>query len=145
MEVVRFHDPEGISVGNFATLGYAPHDEDLPKLDAKTRAAYMLYIAGGVAGNKFCGVTTIDSGADADRKALARVSEGSLEEVSDMAVRIINTHRRAFRQLMSLVRQRYVDGIARNRNIETGRHKLVTQKDLDKLFGEYISPDGENG
>lgn len=144
VEVVRFHDPEGISVGNFATLGYAPRDGDLPTLDVKTRAAYMLYIAGGVAGNKFCCVTTIDSGAEADRKALARVSEGTLEEVSDMAVTIINKHRRAFRQLMSLIRQRYVDRISKNRNIDTGRHKLVTQKDLDTLFSQYISFDGQN-
>src|SRR5260370_1852075 len=84
--VVRFHDPEGIRVEDFATLGYVPLEKDVPTLDAEARAAFMLCIAGGVAGNRFAGVTTIESGADADRNALARLTNQTLEEISEMAV-----------------------------------------------------------
>jgi hypothetical protein len=138
--VVRFHDPEGIRVEDFATLGYVPLEEDVQTLDAETRAAFMLCIAGGVAGNKFAGVTTIESGADADRKALARLTSQTLEEISDLAVAIINKHRRTFRQLISLIRIRYVNLITKNRDIETGRHILVTEGELEKLFSEYVKP-----
>lgn len=138
VEVVRFHNPEGISIGNFATLGFEPPDEDIPGMEPKVKAAFMLFIAGGVAGNKFSGLSAIGDGADSDRKSLARVTAMTLEEVSDQAVEIIRSHRRAFRQLVSLIRQRYMD-LMKNRSIETGRYKLVTQEDLDDLFGEYDS------
>src|SRR5262249_33184576 len=138
--------PEGgLRVGNFATLSYFPSDEDIPKLSPEVRAAFILQIGGGVAGNKFSGVTAIDpQGAEADRKQLARLTKESLEKVSDMALPIIKKHRRLFRQLVSLTRQRYTDRILRNRNIETGRHMLVTQEDLDRVFAEYISYGGQN-
>jgi hypothetical protein len=145
VEVVRLRDPEGIRVGDFATLGYAPPDDEIPAMNPELRAAFMLYIAGGVAGNKFSGMTKIGSEADSDRMALARITNKSLEEISDVAVGIINKRRREFRQLVSLIRQRYVDRITKNRNIESGRHLLVTQADLDKLFGECISSNSQNG
>ena len=134
-EVVRC-SPDVIRVGNFATLAFEPPDEEIVGMEPDLKAAFILFIGGGVAGNKFCGTTTIDSGADADRKSLARVTNMSLEEVSDQALKIFKSHRRPFRQLVSLIRQRYRD-LIRNRNIQTGRHTLVTKEDLDKLFFEH--------
>jgi hypothetical protein len=60
----------------------------------------------------------------------------SLVEVTDQAVDVIQSHRRAFRHLVSLIRQRHLD-LIKNRNIQTGRHKLLTKADLDGLFSEY--------
>jgi hypothetical protein len=139
VEVVRLPDGAGISVGNFATLSYSPPDEELPKIDPKLKAAYMLLVSGGIAGNKFAGLKTACQGADADRKELARLTNKSLEEIAEMAVGIIHKHRRTFRQLVSLIRQRFTERIWSNRNIQTGRHNLVIQEDLDKLFSAYIS------
>ncbi len=62
----------------------------------------------------------------------------SLEELSDQAAQIIKSHRRPFRQLVSLIRQRYMD-LVKNRNIQTCRYTLVTKEDLDRLFSEYSS------
>ncbi len=136
VEVVRFPDGKGISVGNFATLAYSPPDEEIPKMDAKIKAAYMLFVAGGVAGNKFDGLKSQCQGDAADRKELARLTTKSLEEIADMAVGIIHKHRRHFRQLVSLIRQRFIDRIWTNRDIETGRHNLLTQEDLEAIFGD---------
>jgi len=135
VEVERLPDGTGIIVGNFATLAYSPPDEEIPKMDPKLKASYILFVAGGVAGNKFDGLTTPCQGADADRKELARLTDKSLEEIADMAVGIIQKHRRHFRQLVSLIRQRYIDRIGTNRNIQTGRHNLVTQQELENLLG----------
>ena len=138
VEVERFFNPDGISIGNFATLAYEPTDEAIPGMDPELRAAYVLFIAGGVAGARFSGITTIDSGADPDRKELARLTTKSLEEVSDLAIGIIKPRRRAFRQLVSLMRQRYMD-LVKNRDIQTGHYTLLTEDDLDKLFSQYAS------
>ena len=136
----RFPDG-GAAIRNFATLGFAPPDEEIPGMDSKLKAAFMLFIAGGVAGNKFMGLTTIGSGAEADRKSLARLTDMSLEAVSDMALEIIKPKRRAFRQLVSLIRQRFTDRVLKNRDIQTGSHLLVTEEDLDKIFSEYTEVD----
>src|SRR5271165_951777 len=135
VEVERCN-PDAIRIGNFATLAFEPPDEEIPGMAPDLRAAFILFVGGGAAGSKFCGLTTIDSGADADRKSLARVTKMSLEEASDKALEIIKSHKRPFRQLVSLIRQRY-RGLVQNRNIQTGRHTLVTKEDLDKLFSEY--------
>jgi hypothetical protein len=141
VEVVRC-GPDVIRIGNFATLALEPPDEEIPGMEPDLNAAFMLFIGGGVAGNKFCGATAVDPGADADRESLARVTKMSLEEVSDHALKLIKSHKRPFRQLVSLIRQRYRD-LIRNRNIQTGRHTLVTKEDLDELFSEYVSAESE--
>jgi hypothetical protein len=137
VEIVRFPDGTGISVGNFATLAYSPPDEEIPKMDTELKAAYMLFVSGGLAGNKFA--ETACQGADADRKELARITSTSLEEIAGIAVEIIRKHRRKFRQLVSLIRKRFTERVWSNRNIQSGRHNLLTQEDLDKLFREYVS------
>jgi hypothetical protein len=60
-----------------------------------------------------------------------------------MAAGIIQKHRRKFRQLESLIRKRFTEQVWSNRNIQTGRHNLLTQGDLDKLFSEYTSARSE--
>jgi hypothetical protein len=139
VEVVRFPDGTGISVGNFATLSYSPPDEEIPKMDPTLKAAYILFVSGGVAGNKFAGLKTACHGADADRKELARLTDKNLEEIAEMAVAIIQKKRRAFRQLVSFIRQRFTDRVWNNRTVQPGRLNLLTQEDLDKLFSEYPS------
>ncbi len=58
VEVVRFPDGRGITVGNFATLAHSLPDDAIPNMDPKLKASYMLFVAGGVAGNKFDGLVT---------------------------------------------------------------------------------------
>lgn len=63
VKVVRFHNPDGIVSGISLLWGYAPPDEEIHGMDPKIKAAFMLFVAGGVAGNKFSGIETIGSGA----------------------------------------------------------------------------------
>jgi hypothetical protein len=134
VEVVRFPDGRGISVGNFATLACSPPDDAIPNMDPKLKASYILFVAGGVAGNKFDGLATACQGADADRKELARLTDKSLDEIAELAVAIIHKHRRYFRQLVSLIRLRYIERIVKNRDIQTGRHSLLSQEDIQGIL-----------
>ena len=136
VEIVRMPDGSGISVGNFATLAYSPPDDEIPKMDPKIKASYMLFVAGGVAGNMFDGLKTKCQGDAADRAELARLTDMSLEDLAEQAMGIIHKRRRHFRQLVSLIRQRFIDRIWNNTNIQTGRHNLVTQQDLDDFFSK---------
>lgn len=113
-------------------------------MDPKLKAAYMLFVSGGVAGNMFADPKTACQGADADRKELARLTSESLEDVAKMAVGIIHKRRRAFRQLVSLICRRFTERVWNNRNVQTGRLSLLSQEDLDKLLGEYPSAEKEN-
>jgi hypothetical protein len=56
---IRTESVSGISL----LWGYAPPDEEIHGMDPKIKAAFMLFVAGGVAGNKFSGIETIGSGA----------------------------------------------------------------------------------
>jgi hypothetical protein len=134
VEVVRMPEGTGISVGNFATLAFSPPDSEIPKMDPKLKAAYMLFVAGGVAGNKFDGLKARCQGDAADRAELARLTNKSLDEIAEQAVGIIHKHRRNFRQLVSLIRRRFVERIWTNQEVQTGRHNLVTQEDLEAIF-----------
>jgi hypothetical protein len=136
VEVVCLPDGGGINLGNFATLGYSPPDEEIPRMDLELKASFMLYIAGGVAGNIFDGLKTKCKGDDADRAELARLTKTSLEELAGQGVGIIQKRRRHFRQLVSLIRQRFTERIWTNSKIQTGRHNLLTQQDLDDLFSK---------
>ena len=137
VEVVRLPDGTGINVGNFATLAHSPPDEQIPDMEPKLKAAYMLFVSAGVAGNKFAGFKTACQGADSDRKELARLTDKNLEEIGELAMQIIRKHRRAFRQVVSLIRKRFTERVWNNLNVQTGRLNLVTQEDLDRLFSEY--------
>jgi hypothetical protein len=134
VEVVRY-EGNMISVGNFATLTYEPPDEEIPRLEPKVRASYMLFVAGGLAGQKFEGRTST-AGIEQDRKQLARLkTDKTLEELAEMGVPIIQGHRRVFRQLMSLIRQRYMD-LMKHQELQTGRYHLLIEEDLDAIFAQ---------
>jgi hypothetical protein len=139
VEVEWLPDRSGISVGNFATLSYSPSDEQIRTIDPEHKAAYILLISGGIAGNTFAGLRTLCQGADADRKALARLTDVGLEEIAESALEIIGKRRRAFRQLVSLIRQRFTDRVWKNPNVQAGRLNLLTEEDLDRIFSEYAS------
>jgi hypothetical protein len=139
VEIEWLPDRSGINVGNFATLSYSPSDEQIRTIDPEHKAAYILLISGGIAGNTFAGLQTPCQGADADRKALARLTDMSLEEIAESALEIIRKRRRAFRQLVSLIRQRFIERVWKNANIEAGRLNLLTEEDLNRLFSEYAS------
>jgi hypothetical protein len=143
VEVVRQPDGRGISVGNFATLAFSPPDEEIPNMNPKLKASYMLFISAGVAGNRFAGLKTPCQGADSDRKELARITDRSLEEIAEMPMQIIQSHKRAFRQLVSLIRRRFTERIWKNLNVPAGRVNLISQEDLDNLFSEYTSAASE--
>jgi uncharacterized membrane protein len=99
------------------------------------RARYMLFVAGGVAGQKFVGREGTGEGANADRKELARINpQQTIEQLAEMALPLIHKRRRVFRRLMSALRERYVTRVAENREIRTGRHILLDQQDLDTIF-----------
>jgi hypothetical protein len=132
IEVVR--DPKGLSIGNLATLGIEPTDEAIPKMSPEARAAFMLFVAGGVAGNRFCGLSIVGEGADSDRRTLARITDKPLEEIAILAVAIIETRKRLFRRLVSVIRERLA-ALMKNSNLQTGRHTLLTEEDLDDIFG----------
>ena len=51
--IERMPEGKGIIVGNFATLSYSPSDDQIVTMDATTKASYMLFVAGGLAGNLF--------------------------------------------------------------------------------------------
>jgi ATP-dependent protease HslVU (ClpYQ) ATPase subunit len=103
-------------------------------MDPKLKASYILFIAGGVAGNKFAGLATDYQGAGPDREELARLTDESLEKVAEMAVAIIHKHRRHFRQLVSLIRLRYTERILKNRDVQTGRVSLLSQEDIQGIL-----------
>ena len=124
-------------MGNFATLSVEPPDEAIPKMPSDARSMYMLFVAGGVAGQKFVGREGTGEGANADRRELARINpQQTIEELAAMAVPLIHKRRRVFRRLMSVPRERYVTRIQKNRDIQTGRHNLLNEQDLDAIFAE---------
>jgi len=144
IEVVRLPNNQGIQVGNFATLSYDPPDEELPTLQPKVRAALLLIIAGGIAGQMFARIQVSGDGANDDRRRFDRLkspnSTETLESVAKQAQPIFHRDRLHFWQVVALLRARYVERITSNRDIQTGRHNLVTEQDLEAIFGDKPQP-----
>jgi hypothetical protein len=135
VEVVRYEN-NMFSFGNFATIADVPPDEDIPGLEPKVRASYMLFIGGGLAGQRFEGRSST-AGADLDREELTKFTpDTTLEGLAEMAVDIIRGHKRAFRQLVSLIRQRFMDLMKNGNKLQTGRHLLISEQDLDAIFAQ---------
>jgi hypothetical protein len=65
------------------------------------------------------------------------LTKTSLEEIAEMATGIIQKRRRTFRQLVSLIRQRFTELIWNNRDVQFGRVNLLTEEDLVNLFREH--------
>ncbi len=98
-------------------------------------AAYKLFVAGGLAGNRFAGVPAADESLQSDRKTLSRVGTESLEELADAAVKIIYGRRRIFRRLNSLIRQRFLNLMADDA-LKTDCYTLLSQQDLIDIFSK---------
>ncbi len=127
--------PDGrIAIGDFATLVYSPPDEEIPNMEKKLKASLMLLTAGGVAGNIYVG-QKVGQGADADRKELARLTNKPLEELAEMAQPIIHKRRDAFRQLMSRIKEAFLEKL-NDPTLQTGRHNLLTEQDLEAIYYE---------
>lgn len=131
VDIVR--NDEGTMIGDFATVSIEPPDEEIPRTPPKLLAAYKLFVAGGLAGNRFASVPAADESIQSDRKKLARVGNEKLEELADMAAKIIDGHRRKFRRLTSVVRQRFLD-LMDDSSLKTGQHTLLTQQELNDIF-----------
>jgi hypothetical protein len=131
VNIVR--DDRGTMIGDFATLSVEPPDEEIPRTPPKLLAAYKLFVAGGLAGNRFASVPAAEESIQSDRKRLARVGTESLEEVADMAAAIIEGRRRKFRRLISVIRQRFLDLMSSN-NLQTGPCSLLNEQDLNDIL-----------
>lgn len=129
--VIR-HPDGGIIVGDFATRGFSPPDDQIPGMDAKLKASYMLCVAGGVAGNIYVG-QKVGEGADSDRKELARLTNKPLEELAEMALPLIHKRSEVFNLLVSRIREAFLEKM-KDRNIQTGRHTLLTEQDLETIY-----------
>lgn len=125
----------GITVSDFAAIACDVPDDQIAEMDLELKSAFILLIAGGVAGNRYLGKTTTGQEADSDRKALSRFTNQSLEAVAEMAVELIHTRRRAFRRLISVIRKRF-EILIHDRNLQTGRHLLLTEQELDAVISK---------
>ncbi len=99
------------------------------------KAGFALFVAGGVAGNKFDGLNEITEGAASDREELQRFTDRSLEEVSEDALLILTEQRRRFRRIKSVARQRFQD-LVKDSSLQTGRHTLLNEADLQGIFNK---------
>lgn len=144
VEVVRLPNDQGLQVGNFATLSYDPPDEELPTLQPKIRAALLLIIAGGIAGQMFARIKIPSDGANDDRRRFDRLkspnSAETIESVAKQSQGIFFRHKLHFWQIVALLRSRYAERIINNREIQTGRHNLATEQDFDGIFGDSPQP-----
>jgi hypothetical protein len=126
---------EGLKVGDFATLAEDPPAAEIPKMSEELKTAFQLFVAGGVAGNKFNGLEEISPGAVSDREELKRYTQESLEEVSETALLIVQERRRVFRRIVSVARQRLRD-LTKDPQLPTGRYTLLNERDLAAIFAK---------
>jgi hypothetical protein len=144
IEVVRLPNNQGLQVGNFATLSYDPPDEELPTLQPKIRAALLLIISGGIAGQMFARIKIAGDGANDDRRRFDRLkspkSTETIESAAKQSQRIFFRHKLHFWQIVALLRNRYAERIINNREIQTGRHNLATEQNFDATFGDSPQP-----
>lgn len=133
VDIVRNGQETGI--GHFRTLSIGPSDEAISITPPEFMAAYKLFVAGGLAGNRFAGVPAADESLQSDRKTLSRVGTESLEELADAAVKIIYGRRRIFRRLNSLIRQRFLNLMADDA-LKTDCYTLLSQQDLIDIFSK---------
>lgn len=135
MYVMIRRGERGHEVGDFATEAEDPSNEQIAEMDEVLKTGFALFIAGGVAGNKFEGLDEITPGAESDREELQRFTDKSLEEMSEDALLIVKEQRRVFRRINSVARQRFQD-LMKNADLPTGRHMLLNQADLQSFFSK---------
>lgn len=135
MYVMVTRGERGYEIGDFATESEDPSTEQIAEMDEALKKGFALFIAGGVAGNKFEGLDGITPGAASDREELQRFTDKGLEEISEEALLIVREQRRMFRRIKSVARQRFKD-LMRNPSLQTGRHTLLDQADLQSIFNK---------
>jgi len=135
LHVMLSRTDEGLNVGDFATLAEDPPEEEIPQMSEELKTAFELFIAGGVAGNKFDGLEEITLGAESDREELKRFTDQSLEETSETALLIVKKQRRIFRRIVSVASQRFRD-LTKNPHLPTGRYTLLNEGDLEAIFSK---------
>ena len=102
-------------------------------MDARVKASYMLFVAGGLAGNIFANQPADEHGIEIDRKDLARVTKMSLEDVARQAQGILEKHKEVFDRLTSAIRQRYLELII-DPDLIAGRYSLLSFEELEELL-----------
>jgi hypothetical protein len=129
-----------LTIGDFATITVDPPDEDLPKIDQETRAALLLSIAGGLAGQIFAKVPVKVGRIDDDRRRFDRIkSPGStltLESAAKEAQSIFLRRRQKFWKLVALIRTRYIELRSNSANMKPGRYQLASFEDLEAILNQ---------
>jgi hypothetical protein len=134
LDHIIIRTPDGVLVpGNFVTRGVSPPDDQIQGMDAKLKASYMLYVAGGLAGNIFGGQPVDEHGIEVDRRDLARVTTLTLEEVAKDALQILEKRKDTFDRLTAAIRQSYMN-LIRDPNIKAGRYPLLSSDDLERIL-----------
>jgi hypothetical protein len=123
----------GYEIRDFATESEDPSEAEIKEMPEELKEDFALFISGGVAGNKFGGLNVITPGADTDRQELKRFTDTSLEDMCEEALKIIQSERRRFRRIRSLAQQSLSD-LLKNSNLQTGRHILLNEEDLQEAF-----------
>jgi len=134
VNIIRQPDGTGIILGDFATLAFEVPDEEIPTLKPELRAAITLFIAGGVAGQIFARIKFDPKGADDDRRQLSRLTKEPIESLAKTAQPMFRKRKTIFWQIVALIRKRYTELIITNRDIQTGRHNLLTEHDIHQIF-----------
>jgi hypothetical protein len=129
-----------LTVGDFATLSVDPPDEDLPKIDQETRAALLLSLAGGLAGQMFARVPVKVGRIDDDRRRFDRIkSPGStltLESAAKEAQSIFLKRRQKFWKLVAFIRTRYIKLRSKSATLQPGRYPLASAQDLEDILNQ---------
>ena len=120
--------------GNFATVGVSPSDQQISSMDAKMRASYMLYVAGGLAGNIFAKRNADDYGLEKDRADLARLTtDQTLEKIAEQSQTLLVKHKESFDKLTAAIKQKYLK-LVNDPNVKAGRHQLLSTEELEELL-----------
>lgn len=134
LDHIVIRTPDGkILPGNFATRGVTPPDDQIPGMDPKLKAKYMLFVAGGLAGNIFAGQPVDEFGIEVDRKDLARVTTLTLEHVAKDAQEILQKHKEVFNRLTVAIRQSYLN-LIKDPHVKAGRYPLLSLAALEQLL-----------
>jgi hypothetical protein len=129
------------TVGDFATLTMDPPDEELPKLDSEIRAALLVKIAGGVAGQIFSKTKPSHDGTGDDRRRFDRIkspdSNVTFDYVAKESQSIFRKRKKKYWKLVALIRTKYMELQAKlGPNPEPGRYQLVSEQDLEDLLNQ---------
>ena len=126
-------DQHGIVLGDFATASIEPPDGAIPRIPPEQLWQYKLFIAGGLAGNRFAKVAAAEESLESDRLKLARLGPEALEEMADHALIVIESYKHAFSRLQSKVRQR-LGNLIEDDFLQAGRHTLIGEQEIDQIL-----------